>query len=132
MHRLIALAAVLVFAPAALYAFTATNRLSVADVDSAVFEVVAVPGSGPRQFWCAAGQYALSKGARSNARIYLVSGRQPSVSEPGRTAVRFTLNPDAAGITPVEPQLTLNVDVTGDNLRVASARQYCGVVISRP
>lgn len=131
MRRLIALAAITALLPLGAQAYTATNRLKVAPISDSVFEVVARGGTGARDFWCAAGDYALKQGARSNARIYLAGGRQPSVSEPGRTATRFTLSPDAAGITPIAPQLVLTVDVVGDNISVASAREYCAVDISR-
>lgn len=132
MRRLIAFAALIATLPLGANAYTAKNRLSVAPVDGAVFEVVGnAGGTGARDFWCAAGEYAFSQGAASNTRIYLVSGRQPSVSEPGRTAVRFTLSPQAAGIAPISPQLVLSVNVPGDNLRTASAREYCAQSISR-
>ena len=117
--------------PLAAQAYTAQNRMSVADLGGGVFEVVQRGAAGPRDFWCAAGEYALSLGAADAARIYLVSGVQPSVSQPGRKAVRFTLSPQAAGITPVPPQLSLTVKVPGDNLRVISAREYCYQDISR-
>ncbi|WP_050930256.1 hypothetical protein [Aestuariivita boseongensis] len=131
MRHLAAFATAIAMLPLSAQAFTAKNRLTVAPVSNSVFEVVGLPGSGASHFWCAAGEYALAQGAASSARIYLASGRQPSVSRPGRTAVRFTLAPDAAGVTPLAPQLTLSVDVPGDNLSVAAAREYCHVSISR-
>lgn len=133
MRCLIYAAALLALLPLSAQAFTAKNRHNVAAIDAAVFEVVGRPGSGARDFWCAAGEYAhRSLRARSNARIYLVSGRQNSASQPGRTAVRFTLSPEAAGITPISPQLVLNVTTPGDNLSVAASREYCALNISRP
>lgn len=118
--------------PLGAHAFTAKNRLTVSQIDAAVFEVVGRPGSGAREIWCAAGDYARSQNVPSNTRIYLESGRQPAVSRPGRTAVRFTLSPEAAGVTPIPPQLVLNVDVPGDNLSVAAATEYCLRSISQP
>ena len=118
--------------PLGAHAFTAKNRLTVSQIDATVFEVVGRPGSGAREMWCAAGDYARSQNVPSTTRIYLESGRQPAVSRPGGTAVRFTLSPDAAGVTPVPPQLVLNVDVPGDNLSVAAATEYCLRSISRP
>ncbi|MCE8009366.1 hypothetical protein [Aestuariivita sp.] len=133
MRRAFAIAALIATLPFSAQAFTAENRLNVADIGGGVYEVVGRPGiSGARQFWCAAGDYAFSLGVPTNTRVYLVSGRQPSVTEPGRTAVRFTLDPRAAGITPLTPQLVLTVKVPGDNLSVAVAREFCGVVVSRP
>ena len=132
MRRLTLITACLALLPLGAQAYTAKNRLKVAPVDGAVFEVVARVGSGAREFWCAAADYAFAQGARSNARVYLVSGRQPSVTQPGKRAVRFTLDPQAAGITPLSPQLSLTVKVPGDNLSVASGREYCRIVVSRP
>src|SRR6056297_2209196 len=104
----------LVALPSGAFAFNAENRHKVAPVDGAVFEVVGQPGSSPANFWCAAADYARDRlGARDNARVYLVAGRGAAQSEPGRTGVRFTLEPGAAGITPVRPQLSLSVDVIG-------------------
>lgn len=126
MRHLIFLTACLAALPISAHAFTTNNSYGVAPVNEAVFEVVSRRGaSSPRGFWCAAGQYAFSLGVRTNTRIYLVSGRQPSVTDPGRTAVRFTLAPEAAGITPINPQLSLSVDVPGDNVSVAAAREFC-------
>ena len=132
MRYLVACTTILSTLPFAAHAYTAKNRLTVEPVSSAVYEVVGrTGGSGPQDFWCAAGEYAFSQGARNNSRIYLVSGRQPSVSKPGGTAVRYTLSPEDAGVTPISPELVLNVDVPGDNLSVASAREFCTLSISR-
>jgi hypothetical protein len=131
MRRLVL--AFLAIAPSAAFAYIAENRHSVAPVSGAVFEVVGEPGSGAQQYWCAAGEYARDRlGARSNARVYIVRGRGPAQSEPGATAVRFTIDPGAAGVTPISPRLSLSVDAIGDNLPVASAVTYCYNVVSKP
>ena len=111
--------------PAAALAFVAENRLPVNAVGTAEFEVVARGSTGTKDYWCAAGDYALSQGASAETRVYLVQGPAPSTSAPGSTAVRFSLDADAAGVTPVAPQLILSVSVVGDNLSVVSARGYC-------
>lgn len=111
--------------PAAGLAFVAENRLPVNSVSAAEFEVVARGGTGTKAYWCAAADFAESQGAKANTRLYVVEGPGPSASIPGRTAVRFTTDPNAAGVTPVTPQLVLSVDVVGDNLAVVSAKQYC-------
>lgn len=131
MRRIIIATAIIAALPVMSFAFTAKNRLTVAPVNEAVFEVVGRPGSGAREYWCAAGEYARSLGVRTNTRVYIESGRQQSVSQRGKTAVRFTIAPDAAGVTPISPQLVLNVDTPGDNLSVASAVEYCNLNISR-
>ena len=125
------LALILAFCPSFVWANTlfisAINRFPVAQVDAATFEVIARGGRvGARDYWCAAGDYGLSQGIRSNTRVYLAVAEGPSVASPGRTAVRFTFDPQAAGITPVSPQLSLSVDVVGDNMTLVAAQQFCG------
>lgn len=69
-------------------------------VDANVFEVVAT-GSG-RAMWCGAAKYArraLNAGWKDN--VVVVRGSEPSAFEDGRRpGVRFTTNPDAAGVVP--------------------------------
>ncbi len=128
MRYLIFVTACLVALPVASFANTSRQSFVAAPVNEAVFEVFSRSGAtGARGYWCAAGRYALSLGVRSNSRVYLVSGRQPSISEPSRTAVRFTLTPDAAGVTPINPQLSLSVNAPGDNMSVAAARELCSI-----
>jgi|GEM_PF-1858730 len=106
--------------------YTAINRFPVAIVDQANFEVIARGGRvTARHYWCAAGDYGLASGQRSNARIYISAPEGPSATTGGRKAVRFTFTPDAAGITPISPQLNLSVDAVGDNMSIAQARQFC-------
>lgn len=128
----IALAALSIAAPAAAKDFRAANKLTVAQITPAVFEVVSRPGkSGANNFWCGAADYARQRlGAPGNARIYLVQGRSPSTLSPGRAGVRFTLDPAAAGIEPIAPRTSLSVDHVGDNLSVNLGLQYCIVEIN--
>lgn len=108
------------------FLFGTESRFPVAQVDSATFEVIARGGRvNAGKYWCSAGLYGLSLGVRSNTRIYLAVAEGPSVTAPGRKAVRFTLDPEAAGITPISPQLSLSVKAVGDNMTVTAARQFC-------
>lgn len=112
--------------PVAADAYTARNRMNVEDIGGSAFEVVSRNGkTGARDYWCAAGEYATAQGLASNARIYLLRAPGPSLSQPGRKAVQFTTRPEASGITPLSPQLSLTVTAIGDNLSVALAREYC-------
>jgi len=126
MKKTLPLAAALLLAlPVAGHAFIADKGLPVANIGNATFEVVARGGTGNKAYWCAAAQFARDSGAQSNTRLYLVQGPSPSASLPNRTSVKFTTNPQAAGVTPIAPQASLSVDVPGDNLSVVSAQQYC-------
>ena len=106
-------------------AFVAENRLPVNAINTAEFEVVARGSTGTKDYWCAAGDYALSQGASANARVYLVEGPGPSSTVAGRKAVLFSLDAEISGITPKEPQLILSINVVGDSLSVVSARGFC-------
>lgn len=107
--------------------FGAINRFEVAQVDADSFEVIASGGRvSARDYWCAAGDYGLSQGLRSNTRVYLSGREGPSVSAPGRKAVRFTFDPQAADVTPIAPQLSLSVSAVGDNMSLVAAQQFCG------
>ncbi len=115
------------FAWANMIFFGAINRFPVAQVDAATFEVIARGGRvGARDYWCAAGDYGLSQGIRSNTRVYLAVAEGPSVTTPGRKAVRFTFDPEAAGVVPIDPQLSLSVKAVGDNMTLVAAQQFCG------
>ncbi|QBF31218.1 hypothetical protein [Thalassococcus sp. S3] len=118
--------------PATGHAFTADNRLKVAPVSNAVFEVYGRGAQSAREYWCAAGDYAITAlGAGATQRIYLVQGRAPSVAEPRRTSVRFSLSPEAAGITPLDPQNSITVTRIGDNIGAAHAQTFCYVGVGR-
>jgi hypothetical protein len=127
-HLKVIAAGALMALPQAGHAFTADNRLKVAQVDAHTFEVIAQPGTGTVQFWCAAGDYAFGAlNADTSQRVYLVRGRGPSATQPGKKSVQFTLNPNAKGVPTLPPQLVLNVNQPGDNLSVAHAWSYCQV-----
>ncbi|UYV38651.1 hypothetical protein N4R57_06275 [Rhodobacteraceae bacterium D3-12] len=77
-------------------AYTASNGLTVVPAPGG-FEVVSGVGSGPRQFWCAAGDYARRvERSGTNRRIFIAGPLGPSKTAPGRTSVIFTTAPSAA------------------------------------
>lgn len=124
------LVALLILVPTGLWAagigFTAINRFPVVDIGNARFEVIARGGRvNAQKYWCAAGDYGLARGIRGNTRIYLAEAEGPSVSTPGRKAVQFTFDPQAAGVTPIQPRVSLSVRAVGDNMTVTAARQFC-------
>lgn len=113
-------------------AFTGSRGTRVAPVDNVVFEVVPrSSGSGP-VFWCGAADYARrALGAGWKDTIYIARGRGPSVTTGRRSAVQFTLDPGAAGITPIPPSISLNALKVGDNMSVQQANTYCNLPPSR-
>ncbi|MCV2891025.1 hypothetical protein [Ruegeria aquimaris] len=114
-----------------------TTRMGdrVLPVNDAVFEVIPRGKQRVGDFWCAASEYARrALGAGWNDRIYLVRGRGPSVTTGRKTAVQFSLTPEAVGVTPLENELTtirtgLKV---GDNMTVNQGNSYCEFGPVRP
>lgn len=62
-------------------------------------------------------------GAPDTARVYVTRPRGPARSQPDKTGVQFGLTPPPGDLPPDSYSLT--VDVPGENLSVAFARQYC-------
>ncbi|MCE8511327.1 hypothetical protein KBY22_01370 [Ruegeria pomeroyi] len=129
--------ALAVFLGAAAQAQALTTRMGhrVLPVNDAVFEVVPRGKQRVGDFWCAASEYARRElGAGWNDRIYLVRGRGPSVTTGRKTAVQFSMTPEAVGVTPLENELTtirtgLKV---GDNMTVNQGNSYCEFGPVRP
>ncbi len=106
-------------------AWRADNRHEANVVSDTVFEVIGMPGSGPTQFWCGAGDYARTVlGVAANRRIYVWRGRGDSVTRPGKTSVQFAFSP-APGSENYQPGLSLDISQAGDHLNAAAASQYC-------
>ena len=76
--------------PAAAADFVALNHHRVnALAGAGTFEVIGRPGSGPRQYFCAAADYARHVlNAPANKRLSILRGRGPSQTEPGRASRR--------------------------------------------
>lgn len=106
-------------------AFTSRLGARVNPVNAAVFEVVPRGGSG-QEIWCGAADYAQRElRAPWQARIYVSRGRGQSETTGRRTAVQFTLDPGAAGITPGPSSLSLNTFAVGDSMSVRQAFDFC-------
>lgn len=118
------LALVLTFFAASADAWRAKNWHQVNQVSPTVFEVVGQPGSGAAEYWCGAGDYVRHL-LRLPAvqRVYIWRAIGPSVGQPGRKAVQFSLSPPEAKVAP--PGYSLSVKAVGDSLTAAAAFQYC-------
>ena len=114
----------LISAPGLALAWRAWNWHEVYPVNDKVWEVLSRPGSGPADFWCGAGDYALSVlRAPVVQRIYIWREVGASVTKPGYRSVQFAFEPPAGADTTTG--YSLNIKRPGDNLTVAAARQYC-------
>ena len=114
-------------------AFTAVNGLAVQPRSGGVFEVIATGGDGPRQIWCAAGQFAhQAQRLGLNDRIYIAEPYGPSQSKPGYRAVIFTTQPSAKlanGPTlGTDGDYSVSLRKVGFSLRVAQAEDFCADV----
>lgn len=125
--RAVAAAAALTLAlPQGAGAFSGLRNTTVNPVDQVRFEVMApTAGNGP-VYWCGAGDYA-AKVLRADwtARIYVSRGRGPSDTTGRKTAVQFTMDPQAADIEPIAPYIFMNAFRTGDNMTVNEAMSHC-------
>lgn len=106
-------------------AFSSRLGARVNPVNAAVFEVVPKSGSG-QEIWCGAADYAQRElRAPWQARVYVARGRGQSETTGRRTAVQFTLDPNAAGVTPGPSSLSLNTFAVGDSMSVRQAYDLC-------
>ena len=112
------------FSPTSAKTWWAWNRHQVHPVGGGAFEVIGRVGSGPRQYWCAAGDFARHVlGVGETDRIFIVQGRAPAATVANRTAVTFSMQPPPGELPP--PSYSLSMDRVGDSLTAAFARQYC-------
>lgn len=114
----------LALVPGGVAAWRAYNWHDVLAISKTVFEVIGEPGSAAADYWCGAGDY-VRHALRMSAtrRVYIWKAIGPSVAQPGRKAVQFSLSPPEN--TSPSPGISLSVKAVGDNLTAAAAFQYC-------
>ncbi|SFT67305.1 hypothetical protein [Sedimentitalea nanhaiensis] len=112
--------------PVLAQAFTSRSGVRVNPVNAAVFEVVPRSGGGGDLYWCGAADYAQrALKASWQARVYVARAMGPSETMNKRSAVQFTLDPQAAGITPTESSLSINSMKVGESMTVQQGFYYC-------
>ena len=112
--------------------FSAPGGASVYQINDNVFEVVASSGQGARPYWCGASEYARrALGAGWSAQISISRTLGPSEATDRISAVQFTLNPSALGITPFRSS-TPNALQVGDSNSVSQASVFCDKLRFRP
>lgn len=125
---LLAISLCLTSLPADAGNFVSRSGARVFPLSNGIFEVVPSARTSGGDYWCAAGDFAQrSLRAPWTARVFVVQGRAPSVTNGRRSAVQFTLDPQAAGVTPLDGALSINSLRPGDNMTVQSAFSYCGI-----
>ena len=94
-------------------------------VNDQVFEVVGNSGRGFILYWCGAAHYARRvKGAHWRDKITIVRGLGRSQVTGRRSAVQYTLEPGALGITP-QSNPSPNAYAVGDSKTVTEANGFC-------
>lgn len=110
--------------PGAGLAFTAVNRMEIVPMSGGVFEVIGRVGSGAADYWCGAGDFAISQlRAKPTQRAYMWSEIGPSQTRPGKKAIQFSLSVPPSG--PADSSYSLSMKRIGDNMRVSQAQHYC-------
>ena len=95
-------------------------------LSGSLFEVV--PRKVPRfdDYWCAASEFAvLTLGTDWSEDIYVASSYTESVTNGHPSTVRFSLDPQADGITPVDGSISSGFRV-GDHMSITRAYSRCG------
>jgi len=104
------------------------GKSEVAPVNNVVFEV-GTRGSGRAEaLWCGAANYArreLKTGWRTD--IFVVRGRGRGEATNAGTAAQFTLDPSAAGVTPIPDGQNGDLLAVGYFMSVQRANSYCAV-----
>ncbi|MGR3615695.1 MAG: hypothetical protein ACU0BB_06605 [Paracoccaceae bacterium] len=113
-------------------AFNGPYNIRVYQVTNNVFEVVIVAGNG-YGFWCGASDYARrALGAGWQDQVTIVSEMARSVVTGGRSAVQFTLNPEAEGITPKKMGYSINGLNKGETISIQKGSSYCDQRLLNP
>ena len=118
-------AALMIATPAFANSFKAQNRLTVNPISNSVFEVVESRSLGASGSWCAAADYATRVlGASGKADLFLKTPRGPSVTNPGRKGVAYTLNSNQVGAPPSK-STSVSTKNAGATMAVGHALALC-------
>ena len=100
------------------------SRYEAFGLDSGLFEVIA-EFTEDAIYWCGAGIFAQSRlSGSATQRVYVWQGPSGSAAKPGQVAVTFGLTPPPSGKV---SSLTTDVEIIGNSLSVAQAKQICDV-----
>lgn len=111
--------------PAGADTFRAINWLNVNPITKTEFEVVLKPGASPRAIWCAASDYSGRRLGRYNKTDLIVkSAVGPSVTQPGRKGVVFTIAPLQLDAAP-NKSYSVTINKVGAMWSVGHAKMFC-------
>lgn len=122
----VAISALVVSAfPAGANTFRAINWLDVNPITQTEFEVVLQAGASPRAVWCAAADYSGKRLGRYNKTdLYVISAAGPSVTQPKRNGVVFTIDPAELDTDPIKSH-SVTIYKVGATWSVGHAKTFC-------
>lgn len=101
--------------------------IQVNPVGPTLFEVQSSRSGRTDDYWCGAAEYARrALGAKWSDPVYVARGLGTSVTTGRTSAVQFTIDPAAEGITPTASN-ALSGFRPGDSLSVQRAHTYCEI-----
>lgn len=105
--------------------FSTPGGAGVYQINANVFEVVGSSSRGASIYWCGASEYARrALGQSWETQISISRTLGPSQATDRTSAVQFTLNPSAVGVTPFRSSFPNQLQV-GDTNSVSQANLYC-------
>lgn len=106
--------------------FRARNKMRVAERDAVLIEVGGFTGNaGLEDYWCAVGEYLHRvKKTPWRQKVYVVRGLGPGEITTSRDAVLFTLDPEAAGVAPLDKQLRIVGTLTVGRAKTVTSAFY--------
>jgi hypothetical protein len=118
--------------PLAAQAFSTKKNMQVNTMNTEVFEVVSSGAAKGYEYWCAVGDYAQrGRGLPWKANIYVARGLGQSETTEKRSAVQFTFDPQAAGVTASASYRSTSDLFVGDNMSVQQAVSQCQTLSGR-
>lgn len=115
--------------------FYAVNRLQVVALSEYEIEVIGRPGAYKSSYWCAAADFLRRNRVPWKTRVYVVSGIGRGVSTGARSAVRFTLDPQASDVEIYENNVITDILHPGYGRTLTSAWGECPLTfpkVARP
>lgn len=111
--------------PAGAETFRAINWLNVSAITATEFEVVLKPGASSRGVWCAASDYSWRRlGRYKKTELIVKTSTGPSVTQPGRNGVVFTIDPNQVDAAPTRLFIVTTKRV-GASMSVGHAQMFC-------
>ncbi len=111
--------------PAGADTYRAINWLNVNPISATEFEVVLKAGASPSGVWCAASDYSWKRlGKYTKTDLIVKSAVGPSITQPDRNGVVFTIDPSQLGAAPTK-SLLVQINKVGASMSASHAKMFC-------